>query len=816
MRRSLVNQLHLNGAAGIVIALAIGVIFLPQPAQPQWPGIELIPFAAGFLNPVHITHCGDGSGRLFVVEQRGLIRIIKSGAVLPLPFIDLQNRVLSGGEQGLLSVAFPPQFQVKRHFYVNYTRKADGATVISRFSLTGDPDLADPQSEQILLIIEQPFENHNGGQLAFSPQDGFLYVGMGDGGSGGDPQNYAQNLNELTGNKKLLGKLLRIDVESGINPYAIPGNNPVLYNVRSEIWAMGLRNPWRFSFDRITGDLYIGDVGQNTREEINFQPSLSPGGENYGWRIIEGSLCFNPSSGCVPPANYAPPIAEYDHTEGCSVTGGFVYRGNEFPLMQGIYFLGDLCTGKIWGLKRTQAIWEIQLLADTAITISTFGEGEGGDLYVANYADGSIYKIGQTGIPQTFPDITVNPVALEFGNVTRGTSSDEMVTVRNDGSEDLILGTVTLPSPPFFKVSDNCSNQTLAPDESCGVTIRFLPPSIGDFNGNFSIPSDDPDRSIVDVPLSGRGVEAPAITSAASTPFAVGSAGSFIVATTGSPTPAITRGGASLPAGVTFVDNGDGTGTLGGTPAARTQGTYNLTFTASNGVSPDATQDFTLTVDSLAPILLISPSDQAPFDACSVYSLPTFAWSAEESFKSYEIQLSSEGTFGSIGVKVKVPGTATQTTMKSAAWKKILLIPGSSGGTVYWRVVGTTVGKSTVTSEVGFFMIGPPQDVGDPVISPTRRQDLPALFWDNNCNIKFKVWFGSDENFARKRSFTFYISNPNENGGEFSKTLSPSRWRAIRRLVDDTSGSTIYWYVESWDALKIRSQTDLMSFVLLE
>jgi glucose/arabinose dehydrogenase len=393
------------GVVGSVVLFLIGSVTLPGPAESQWPQIEFIPYAAGFLSPVHITHSGDQSGRLFVVEQRGTVQIVKNGTVLTSPFLDIRARVLSGGERGLLSIAFPPRYEIKRYFYVNYTRQTDGATVVSRFRVSDLPDLADSQTEEIILTIEQPFANHNGGQLAFSPMDGFLYIGMGDGGSGGDPQNYAQNLNDLPGNQKLLGKLLRIDPESGPGPYAIPGDNPVLNHARSEIWALGLRNPWRFSFDRSTGDLYMGDVGQSVREEIDFQPLSSSGGENYGWRILEGSTCFNPPSGCLFPDHYAPPVVEYDHTEGCAVTGGFVYRGNEFPLMQGIYFYGDYCSGRIWGLKRSQGKWETSLVADTPFTISSFGEGEEGNLYVLDYGSGNIYRIAQTAIPE-LPDLS--------------------------------------------------------------------------------------------------------------------------------------------------------------------------------------------------------------------------------------------------------------------------------------------------------------------------------------------------------------------------------------------------------------------------
>jgi len=375
----------------IVIAMLLTV---SSAAWAQFPAITFIPVAGGFVSPVHIANAGDGSGRLFVVEQGGTIRII-SGGVLPVPFLDITAKVLSGGERGLLSVVFPPQFAVKQYFYVNYTRVPDGATVIARYRLTADPNVANPASEEILLVVSQPFANHNGGMMAFGPVDGFLYIGMGDGGSAGDPNNYAQNVNPLPGNRHLLGKLLRIDVESGAVPYAIPSTNPLFGGVRSEIWSRGLRNPWKFSFDSLTGALYIGDVGQNRREEIDRRPASSKGKENYGWRVLEGSRCFNPATGCVPPPGYVPPVAEYTHKAGCSVTGGYVYRGVEFAGLQGIYFFGDFCSGIVWGLRRSPAGFEKKRLADTAFSISTFGEGEDGSVFVADYALGNVFKIAQ-------------------------------------------------------------------------------------------------------------------------------------------------------------------------------------------------------------------------------------------------------------------------------------------------------------------------------------------------------------------------------------------------------------------------------------
>jgi glucose/arabinose dehydrogenase len=375
----------------------------------NWPQISTNFHAGGLDNPVHITHAGDASGRLFVVEQDGRIRIIKNGTLLSTPFLNITDRVgTDAPERGLLSVAFPPDYATQGFFYVNYTDKA-GDTVVARYQVTADPDIANPNSEEPVLTIDQPYANHNGGQLAFGPHDGYLYIGMGDGGSGGDPQNYAQNPNSL------LGKLLRIDVAT--TTYAIPPDNPFVNDpgTRAEIWALGLRNPWRFSFDRQTGDLYIGDVGQGSREEIDFQPASSAGGENYGWRCKEGTQDFNMSGNC-PNLTLEPPIHDYARSNGnCAVTGGIVYRGLNYCTMQRIYLYADYCSGRIWGLQHDGNTWQNQLLLDTSFNISTFGEDEAGNLYIADHAGGDIYLI-TAGTPATFPDY-VDPTGVDAGDV---------------------------------------------------------------------------------------------------------------------------------------------------------------------------------------------------------------------------------------------------------------------------------------------------------------------------------------------------------------------------------------------------------------
>lgn len=378
-------------AKGLAIIIMLTVSWTA--ARAQFPGITLEPVASGFTQPVSIANAGDGTGRLFVVEQRGVVKIVQDGVVLQTPFLNITGRVIAGGEQGLLSITFPAQFALKNYFYVNYTRTPDGATVVARYRVTADPNVADPASEEVLMVVSQPFANHNGGMMAFSPVDGFLYIGLGDGGSAGDPLNLALNVQPLPGNRHFLGKLLRIDTESGAAAYAIPGSNPLFAGIRSELWARGLRNPWKFSFDRLTGDLYLGDVGQNTIEEINFQSAASTGGENYGWSRFEGTLCFKPELGCVPGSRNVFPIRQYSHASGCSVTGGYVYRGTEFPMLQGTYFYGDFCTGRLWGLRRTAAGFVQKQLALTGLQLSTFGEGEDGSVFVADYSQGSLYRI---------------------------------------------------------------------------------------------------------------------------------------------------------------------------------------------------------------------------------------------------------------------------------------------------------------------------------------------------------------------------------------------------------------------------------------
>jgi uncharacterized protein (TIGR03437 family) len=386
----------------LVFAAALGLLAVQLEGQE----IQFTQVASGIAAPTDIQNAGDGSGRLFVVRQNGIVRVLRDGVLLPAPFLDITSKTRGEGERGLLGLAFPPGFAQSGRFYVNYT-DLSGDTVIAQYRVSSNPDLADPASEIVLLRIDQPFANHNGGQLRFGP-DGYLWIGMGDGGSAGDPRGYAQNLGSL------LGKMLRVDVESDPGRVRIPPDNPFVNTpgAGAEIWAYGLRNPWRFSFDRLTRDLWIGDVGQNEYEEVHFAPASSRGGENYGWNIMEGLHCFR--AGCSQ-SGLVLPVAEYSHGEGCSVTGGFAYRGNASPGLRGTYVYGDYCSGVIWGVSRQGSGWLVRRLAASGFEISTFGEDEAGELYVANASNGTIHRINGSPAPSIVAAGVVNAASFVSG-----------------------------------------------------------------------------------------------------------------------------------------------------------------------------------------------------------------------------------------------------------------------------------------------------------------------------------------------------------------------------------------------------------------
>ena len=338
-----------------------------------------------FSKPIFLTASPDDTNRLFVVEQEGHILIVQGDSVLPTPFLDITGKLSTGGERGLLGLAFHPRFSSNGRLFVNYTRAQDRATVIAEYRVSSNPNQV-TLDESVLLVIPQPYGNHNGGMITFGP-DHYLYIGMGDGGSSGDPQNYAQNRNVL------LGKFLRIDVNQH-PPYGIPPDNPfVKEHGRPEIFALGLRNPWRFSFDRKTGDLWAGDVGQNAWEEID----VIKVGKNYGWRLLEGTHCFHPKTNCRQVPHLVDPVTEYAHEQGrCSVTGGYVYRGKKIPDLAGTYVFGDFCSGEIWGYRNG----ETQILQSTDWQISSFGEDRDGELYVVGYG-GEIFRIMPKAVNHT-------------------------------------------------------------------------------------------------------------------------------------------------------------------------------------------------------------------------------------------------------------------------------------------------------------------------------------------------------------------------------------------------------------------------------
>ena len=353
----------------------------PVELEPAFPGLE-------FDRMVLLTYPEDGSGRLFVVLQPGRIVVFENdpGVESARTFLDIRERVNdAGNEEGLLGLAFDPAFAENGYFYVNYTASGPRRTVVSRFSVdAGDPNRADPGSELVFLEVAQPYRNHNGGHVAFGP-DGMLYVGLGDGGSSGDPRGNGQDTSTL------LGSILRIDVSAldETGGYTVPPDNPFAGGegaARPEIWAYGLRNPWRFSFDRETGDLWAADVGQNRYEEIDL---VGPG-RNYGWNVMEGSKCFRPTN--CDTRGLEMPVAEYGREGGCSVTGGYVYRGRRLPTLHGAYLYADFCSGKIWALRHDgAAVTEQMLVADTGLSISSFGEDASGEVYVLTF-EGAVYR----------------------------------------------------------------------------------------------------------------------------------------------------------------------------------------------------------------------------------------------------------------------------------------------------------------------------------------------------------------------------------------------------------------------------------------
>jgi uncharacterized protein (TIGR03437 family) len=399
------------------------------PALAQTGEIRLETVTSGLTNPVDIQSPRDGSGRLFIVQQTGQIRLWRNGQLST--FLDIASRTNRNNECGLLGLAFPPGFAAKRHFFVNYTDPQCRNSIVARYSLASD-NTADPASERVVMRVAQPFSNHNGGQLQFGP-DGYLYIGWGDGGSGGDPLGSGQD------RRSMLGKMLRIDVET--EPYRVPPDNPFVGDASTlpEIWALGLRNPWRYSFDRQTGDLWIADVGQNRAEEIDFQPAASRGGENYGWNVMEGFRCR--TTGTCNSTGTVMPVHEYDRLRGdLSVTGGYVYRGAVASQLTGTYIYADYVSGRIWGLDRN---FQNRLLLASGISISTFGEDEDGTLYLADHGGGRLMRIVPSALERTVISV-VNGASFLPGLAPGAAAS---VFLRGVLTENGIVAASSIPLP---------------------------------------------------------------------------------------------------------------------------------------------------------------------------------------------------------------------------------------------------------------------------------------------------------------------------------------------------------------------------------
>ncbi len=437
-------------------------------------GVSIEEIAAGFTNPTGISHAGDGSGRLFIIEKQGKIFILRDGVRLDTPFLDISQKVNAEVERGLLGLAFHPDYAINGFFYVFYTRNPDGMIMIARFKVSGNPDIADPASEYAVMTIDHNLPIHNAGQIAFGP-DNRLYIGIGDNDEQGDPNNHAQDLN------KLYGKILRIDV--GVDPYAIPSDNPFIGQPgkRPEIWVYGLRNPWRFSFDRSTGDLWIGDVGQNNWEEVNFRWNGTASGVNFGWRCKEGNHpAYTNLAPCNDPSQVAEminPLAEYSHSVGASITGGYVYRGEKYPAMQGAYFFADYVFGKIFSLTRINGGgWsEPQVELETALKISSFGEDEAGEVYLADFQGGKIYRLVKASAQA--PDLGESKITASSNFANPGDTITYNILLKNTGlpvSSTLFL-TDSLPAGLTYLAGTLTATSGIV-DDSAGSTLLWQGP----------------------------------------------------------------------------------------------------------------------------------------------------------------------------------------------------------------------------------------------------------------------------------------------------------------------------------------------------
>ncbi|MFT5150913.1 MAG: glucose/arabinose dehydrogenase [Planctomycetota bacterium] len=462
-------------------ATVVGALAAPTQAQ----DFEAVRVLNGLNSPVLLTSAPGDVDRMFVVQQGGLIRVVRNGAINATPFLNLSSIISTGSERGLLGLAFHPDFANNGRFFVNYTNAGGGATKVREYHVSGNAmtnDVADPVAVQMIESLSQPFSNHNGGMIAFSPIDGMLYVGMGDGGSGGDPQGNGQN--GLTN----LGKILRFNVDLPA-PFVDP-SNPFVGNgsVNDEIWATGIRNPWRFSFDRLTGDMWVGDVGQNAIEEINFE-AAGDGGRNYGWRCMEGNSCTGLSGCTCQSAALTDPVKDFNHSGGnCSVTGGYRYRGSAIPSLQGTYFYGDYCSSKIWSFEfngssisnLVERTAQLEPALGTISLISSFGEDAQGEIYIIDYADGEIYKIVPTCGSSNYCSTAPN-------------SAGSGAVMSSSGSMSVTTNTFTLSAngaapnqPGLFYYGPNQTSQAFGDGFRCvgGSTFRLNPVTTSNLLGD--------------------------------------------------------------------------------------------------------------------------------------------------------------------------------------------------------------------------------------------------------------------------------------------------------------------------------------------
>jgi glucose/arabinose dehydrogenase len=478
-------------------------------AHSQQLAVALEEVTGGLVDPIGIENAGDGSGRLFVIQRPGQVVIVKDGTLWAEPFLDVSERVTAGGEQGLLGLAFHPDYASNGEFFIHYTEDTAGDTVIERCSVSADdPDRGDCSAEDIIFTLDQPFSNHNGGKIAFGP-DEYLYIALGDGGGSGDPEENAQDIEDLH------GAILRLDVDGDDftgdpeRDYAIPGDNPFVGQAGAdEIWAFGLRNPWRFSFDRMTGDLWIGDVGQASWEEIDFEPAHDPGGRNYGWDVLEGEHCFedDPEGACNEflTGGSTLPIMEYssDGTGHCSVTGGFRYRGTREPQLFGVYLFADFCSGTIWGtLPNCTGAWEMRVLAEPGLRITTFGEDEAGEVYVAEFSDDKLHRL-TVDDNANGPALTPDPAALDYGTGFKVGDTATLATEfthSGTGDDAVIIDAFGLSDPDHFSLdpsggADPCGPAPvcLPPGGSCTVAATFAPRREGGFDEFLTVLANSP------------------------------------------------------------------------------------------------------------------------------------------------------------------------------------------------------------------------------------------------------------------------------------------------------------------------------------